>query len=235
MPKNNHEKIMLAEHVLEVRYLASGIFLDVRGYIADYIRDAKMLPHWKIDSNVVNFRDQADGLKTEGAFIGYKSAGYLVLNSQTRNFFTDRATAFWKLLMKNNHYQIPELTRFGMRTKIFMPTKLNFDEINKKTFETFFTENARNLIGGKETDVHFTIELKEKGFEVRVSGAPLHKKEAVNHFGFRSDEFERCGLFLDIDYFKNKGISHADIPKFLKSSVDLLWAKAERIATGLGL
>jgi len=47
MTKTDRDKIMLAEHVLEVRHEASGTFLDVRGYVADYIRREKFLPHWK--------------------------------------------------------------------------------------------------------------------------------------------------------------------------------------------
>ncbi|GAH01024.1 unnamed protein product [marine sediment metagenome] len=38
----------------------------------------------------MNFRDESDAIKTEGAFVGYKSAGYVTLNPSTRNYFTDR-------------------------------------------------------------------------------------------------------------------------------------------------
>jgi hypothetical protein len=131
MTKHDRDKVMLTEHVLEVRHVASGTFLDIRGFIADYIRNANFLNHWKIDTNVVNFRDTNDEIKNEGAFVGYKSAGYVVLNPQTRNFFVDRASAFWKLLIKNQHYIVPEPIRFGSRTKIFVPADKSFDEINK--------------------------------------------------------------------------------------------------------
>jgi len=40
MAKKADEKLMLAEQILEVRYIPSGSFLDVRGYVADYIRDS---------------------------------------------------------------------------------------------------------------------------------------------------------------------------------------------------
>jgi hypothetical protein len=51
---------MVAEQILEVRYTPSGSFLDVRGYVADYIRENGFLPHWKIDINVVSFRDKPE-------------------------------------------------------------------------------------------------------------------------------------------------------------------------------
>jgi hypothetical protein len=235
MPKAEKDRVMIAEHVLEVRHAASGTFLDLRGYIADYIRTVGFFPHWKIDTNVVNFQDEANTIKTEGAFVGYKSAGYVVLNPQTHNFLTDRASSFWKLLIKNDHYKIPEPTRFGARTKLFVPSRKSFEEINKAMFEVFFTEKVRSLLGGKETDFQFTVESKEDEYDVRVVGGPIRKEEAGRYFQFDSEHFKQCGLFLDIDYYKTDGLSMDSVPKLLKRSVDLTWEKAERIATGIGL
>ena len=235
MAKHDREKNMLTEHVLEVRHEASGTFLDVRGYVADFIRREKFLPHWKIDANVVTFRDQSDKIATQGAFVGYKSAGYVVLNPQTRNFFTDRATAFWKLLVRNGHYNLPQPARFGMRTKVFVPSSRPFEDINKSMYEELFSKTARTLVGGRETDLRFTVELKEAGFDVRVMGGPIHKDEAGKYFQFESDLFEKCGLFLDIDYYTTSELTLDAVPGLLKQAVDLMWVKSERIARGLGL
>ncbi len=235
MVKSKTDKIMLAEHVLEVRHAPAGTFLDVRGYIADYVRHNGLFPHWKIDSNVVNFRDDSKTVKSEGAFIGYKSLGYVSLNPQTRNYFVDRATSFWKSLLKNERYEIPEPTRFGARTKIFMPLPHTFGEINKVLFEALFTEKARSLIGGKETDFQFIVELREDVFDVRIVGGPIHKDEAGQFFQFESDRFKQCGLFLDIDYFKTDGLALSNVPKLLKDAINLTWHKAEQIASDVGL
>jgi len=235
MPKKDRDKIMLVEHVLEVRHDASGTFLDVRGYVADFIRRKEFLPHWKIDSNVVNFRDKSDKIETEGAFVGYKNAGYVVLNPPTRNFFTDRGSAFWKLLQKNEHYKLPPLTRFGMRTKIFIPSATSFEGINKTMYEQLFSETARSLVGGSETDLQFTIELKEHEFHVRVMGGPLHKDEGDKYFQFQAEAFKKCGLFLDLDYYRTTNLQPNAIPEYLDAAVKLMWVKAERIARGLEL
>ncbi|KKM14310.1 hypothetical protein LCGC14_1707410 [marine sediment metagenome] len=235
MSKVEKEKIMLSEHVLEVRHAALGTFLDVRGYVADYIRQSGYFPHWQIDANVVNFRDEPNTIKTEGAFVGYKSAGYVTLNPFTRNYFADRASSFWHLLLKNSRYKIPEPTRFGIRTKLFIPSPQSFDEINKAMFEGLFTEKARSIVGGKETDLQFIIESKEDVFDVRVSGGPIHKDEAKKHFQFDADQFNQCGLFLDIDYFKTDGLSLSKVPNLLKTAINLTWKKAEKIASGVGL
>ena len=234
MAKAKDDRIIITEHVLEVRHAAVGIFLDVRGYVADYIRNEDFFPHWKIDSNVINFRDESDVVKLEGAFVGYKSAGYVTLNPKTRNYFADRSSSFWKGLLKNKHYLLPEPKRFGLRTRFFLPLTHSFDEINKMIYEYFFTDTARKLVGGQETDLQFTIDLKEEGFNIRVIGGPIKKDEAGKYFQFEAEEFGKCGIYLDMDYFKTESIALSDVPKLVKKANELSWQKAEQIANGLG-
>lgn len=236
MSVREHLKTMLSEHVLEVRHEASGIFLDVRGNIADYIKNKmSSLPHWRIDTNVVNFRDAPKKINKDGAFVGYRSAGYVVLNPETKNYFQDKAAAFWKHLLENKHYALPKPIRFGARVKFFIPSPKPFDEINRKMYEVFFTEKARTLFGTNEQDLLFTVELKENIFDVRIVGGPIHKKEAERYFQFNSDDFENCGLFLDIDFYTTKDLSSNKIPQLLSIASDLMWKKAERIAECVGL
>ncbi|MEW6518681.1 MAG: hypothetical protein AB1461_04645 [Thermodesulfobacteriota bacterium] len=235
MAKKERDKIMLAEHIVEVRHEASGTFLDVRGYVADYIRDKKIFPHWQIDSNIINFRDIPDGVKKEAAFVGFKSAGYIVYNPDTKNYFPDKASAFWKALQENGHYKIPAPTRLGVRTKIFIPTNQKFDEISKLLFEVFYTEKAKKLLGGKEKDVQLAVDLDEGQFEVHFRCGPMHENEIEKHLNFESEHFSKCGLFIDLDYYKTTKLSHKDIPKLMKEAVAFSWEKAEKIATELGI
>lgn len=211
---------------------ALGTFLDVRGYVADYIRSCGLLPHWKIDPNVVHFRDMPNEMKLEGGFAGYKNAGYIVLK-KTRNYFEDKASLFWKTLLKNKHYEIPEILRFGTRTKVFLPSEKSFDEINKIVFEKFFTKEAGELIGGKESDVQFIFDLNEGQFKVRLSGGPIHKNEAGDYLRFESEHFTNCGLFLDLDFYKTENVSKEIVPKLLKEATSITWTKVENIANAL--
>lgn len=229
------DKVMVAQQILEVRHEPSGSFLDVRGYVADYIRASKLFQHWNIEANVVQFRDMADKILKDGAFAGYKTAGYVVNNPDTHNYFVDKASAFWKMLLKNNHYSIPTLTRFGARTKVFIPSTMSFDKINNLMFETFFTERARKLIGGTETDLLFSINLNESHFQGTLQGGPVREKEASNYLNFESEHLKNTGIFLDIDYFKTKDLSNDIIPELLREAVALTWAKVENISANLGL
>ncbi|MCA9423329.1 MAG: hypothetical protein KC592_20085 [Nitrospira sp.] len=235
MVRNPDEKIMLAEHYFEIRHAASGSFLDVRGYVADYIRDNKFLPHWRIERNVVHFHDNPETTNKEGAFAGYKSIGYVTFNPETRNFFVDRAGAFWRLLQKNKHYNLPSLERFGARTKVFLPTNEDFEIINEKVFHSLYTETARKVLGKNETDVQFIVESMEEGFDVRVSGGPIHKREAGTLLKFDHSDFEKAGFFVDLDYYQTKSLDHKDIPHLLRKAVDLTWAKVEELAAVIGV
>ena len=235
MTKKKDENLMLAEQVLEVRYTPSGSFLDARGYVADYIRESGFLPHWSIQPNVVSFRDKPDKVQKEGAFAGYRNAGYLVYDPETRNFFLDRASSFWRILQKNQHYKLPPLERFGARTKVFLPSDKSFEDINRSVFQTLYTERAREVIGGTETDVQFVIELKDHEFDVRVAGGPVHKGEVRQYLSFDSKEFEKTGFFVDLDFYRTDGLKHDEIPRLLRVAIDLTWTKVENLATALGV
>jgi hypothetical protein len=65
------ENKMVASQVFEIRHAAVGGFLDVRGHVADHVRDSRFFHHWNIQNNVVHFRDQPDHAEKEGAFVGY--------------------------------------------------------------------------------------------------------------------------------------------------------------------
>ena len=235
MTQHKQEKLMLAEHVLEVRHIASGGFLDVRGFVADYIKKAGLFPHWRIEPNIIHFQDGPDKSNKDAAFAGYKSTGYVVYNADTRNYFSDRASRFWKTLLKNSHYVIPDIVRFGARTKVFIPTEKNFDDVNAAIFGVLLSTKAIGLLGGKEKDVQFILNLTEEEFDVRVSGGPIHHNEAGKHLNFESEHFKKCGLFLDVDFSKTKEISGDVVPRLLSRAIDLTWAKVERIASALGI
>ena len=235
MPKNVAEKIMVAEQVLEVRYVPVGSFLDVRGYVADFIRESGFLPHWKIDTDVVNFRDKPDMSAKEGAFAGYRTAGYFAYDPETRNFFVDRGGAFWRLLQKNQHYAIPALQRFGARTKVFLPSAKSFEEINRAVYQVLYSEKVRGIVGGAEKDCQFIIESMDEGFDGRTAGGPIHNKEGRNYFSFDAKHFESAGFFLDVDFYRTKDVKHEEVPKLLRAAVDLTWKKIESFAAAIGV
>jgi len=231
--KNDKDKTMVTEHVFEVRHVASGTFLDVRGYVADYIRDSKLFPHWNIDTNIVRFRDARKAVKVDAAFIGYKSAGYTVFNAPTKNYFPDKTVKFWNILKANKHYAIPDLLRVGIRTKAFFPLSKNFEEIRDTIYGKFFTEFSHSLIGRNLDDVQLVIDYREEGFKVFLRGGPIKKEEAKKYFNFKTEGFQNNGLFLDLDYFKTENISHKNVPDLISAAMNITWKKIETMTKGL--
>lgn len=236
MPVKEREKILIVEHIFELRHDASGSFIDMKGYIADYVRDNEMFLHWRIDPNLVSFFDANDHIEKEGAFIGYKSISYVVYNPDTRNYFPDRTRSFLKKFFQNNRYTIPKkLSRFGMRTKIFFPSEKTFEEINRIVFNVFYAEKVKELIGGKEKDVQFVFDLREEQFDLRLAGGPIHQNEVGNYFSFKSKHFENSGFFLDVDYSKSHELTQDSIPNLISKSVELMWSMVGKFENQLGI
>jgi hypothetical protein len=228
-------KVIVSEHVLEVRHQATGRFLDVRGYVADHIKGADIFPHWEIDTNVVNFRDSPKKPEKLGAFAGFKSAGVFVYDPDTRNFFEDKSGKYWRTLIKNQFYTLPDLTRFGCRTKAFLNSEMAFEDINKKVYAQLFKKEFQDLVGDNEKDFQTVVEFSTNDFEVRLAIGPIHKEEAGRYFSFESDHFTDTGLFLDLDFSKTKNLQQSEIPNLTKKAMNLTWKKIDMISKWVGL
>ena len=53
------EKTFITEQSFEIRHDASGTFIDVKGGVADFIKNKHLFPHWRIQENLVGFLIQA--------------------------------------------------------------------------------------------------------------------------------------------------------------------------------
>jgi hypothetical protein len=229
------EKEMVTDHIVEIRHGAIGKFLDLRGSVADYVRSNRFLPHWKIESNVISFRDSEGKVEKEGAFAGYKSFGYFTYNPPTKSFFQDRAIAFIKLISKNQYYRISGITRFGCRSKVFVPSDGDFESINRILNENFLSGNLGEIVGNRETDLQLVIEYKEKAFDGRLVLGPMHKDEMKTQVSFESEHFSKVGLFIDIDYFIVGDMDVSKLQSTLKEGISLTWDKVDGITRKLGI
>ena len=231
----SENKVIVSEHVFEIRHHATGRLLDVRGNVADYIKSADIFPHWEIDTNVVKFRDAPKKPEKIGAFAGYQSAGLFVYDPYTKNFFEEKSGKFWRTLVKNQHYVVPDITRFGCRSKLFYNSQKSFEDINSEIYNKFFSEEFIALTCNKEKDLQIVIVLKEQDFDIRITIGPIHKEEANRYFTFQSDHFTDAGVYIDIDVYKSIGVAGKDVPSLIKKAMEISWAKADSIVAKVGV
>lgn len=224
------KKVIVSEHVLEVRHQATGRFLDVRGNVADHVRGSDMFPHWQIKTNVIAFSDAPDKPNKVGAFAGFKSAGLFAYDPDTRNFFQDKCAKYWKILASNQFYTLPELLRFGCRTKVFLNSDKSFEQINKDLTERFFSDRIHELDKNPIRDFQIVLEFVAHQFQSRIVVGPIHKEEADKYFSFESDHFSETGLYLDIDIFKTRDLQATEIPALTNEAMDVTWGKIDAIA-----
>ena len=111
--------------------------------------------------------------------------------------------------------------RFGARTTFFVLPDLSFDEINKSTFEHYFANKSRLLIGGKETDYQITIEIDEDVYDVQPLAGTLQKNEAENILNLSLNTFKKYDIYLSIDYLKTDNLFLDGVPKLLKKQLIL--------------
>ena len=231
-----NDKKIVAEQIFELRHDASGAFLDARGAIADFVRENKLFPHWKIDPNIVNFYDIPTKIDKEGASIGYKSINYIVFNPETTNYFQDKASSFFKKILRNINYKIPEnLTRFGLRTRVYFPSEKQFETIREMVFDTFYLKSVRDLIGGKEKDIFFVFDIVDGEFDVKIAGGPGRGGEISAYFSFPNDDLNKTGIYLDIDLSKTKNLKLDSIQRLIHDSNELVWAKVKKFHLTLGI
>lgn len=224
----------VAEEVTEIRYKPSGSFLNLTGQIADFIEAEGIFPHWEIDHNSVSFRDNEKSPKQLSAFISFRNAGYVCFDAPTQNFFVDKATAFWKTLERNKLFRIPEIQRVGVRNRCFVKSEKSFEEIEEKLFSALFASDITKRIGGERKDLQVVFDLIEGDKNIRLTIGPLHSEEARKHFRFDSEHFSSCGLFIDVDIYKQDKSNAKDVTSFIKQASAISWEKISVIALMLG-
>lgn len=233
MPYDIAGKSIISEQVLEVRYKPAGRFMDIKGELADSLTN--FLPHWQIGVDNIILTDTLGKAKVESAFVGYKNAGYSSINPSTGNFFQDRCISFWKAFDENGIFAIPAIQRVGLRSRIFIESKISREEADNLFMDKIYSSNINQLFTEDKHAIKFYIELKVGGDKVVMQAYPFGKKNEGKIFSFVSDELFKSGLFIDIDYFIVSDLNKRDIPDFVRKALSYTTRKATSFFDYLGL
>ncbi|MDO8953530.1 MAG: hypothetical protein Q7V63_01620 [Gammaproteobacteria bacterium] len=234
MPKNQEKRIFITEHTLELRHAPLGIFIDKKGFIADYIKEQGLFPHWRVQENSISFFDTDKGIKSKGAVISFKNVVFIIHNPATTNYFQDQAISFWKKVLKQKTYSVPKIQRLGVRTKCYIPSELSFHEIHELMKKQLFNEKLASVVGGNPTDIQVVLDFKEKNFSTRVVLGPLKENEGSQYFSCKSEDFTKAGIFIDTDYYQEGEIVHENVEDLLKKAMNLTWIRLEVILKAIG-
>lgn len=226
---------LITEHIFEIQHEANGVFLDKKGQVADLIRESGIFPDWQIDANGIRLYNAKSIIKEKEAVINYNIIRFTVFDSNTKNYFEDQTEKFLKILQNSKLYNIPDIKRFGVRTKCFVPCDLAFEGINKKICNTFFNETALNVFGGQQKDLQIIIEIKEKDFQIKFCIGPVKKEESSRYFGFKSEKLSPAGIYIDIDCFKNQKINSKSLKQSIDESMKITWNKISILLDSIGV
>ena len=101
---------LITEHIFEIQHEASGKFLDLKGAIADYIKESGVFKDWQIDPNGIKFFNaNVSIIKEKESIVGYNLIQFSTKNPPTKNFFEDNVEKFIKTLIKNKIYTIQKI------------------------------------------------------------------------------------------------------------------------------
>ncbi len=226
----------ITEHIFELRHNAFGRFLDLRGKIADQIKEKELCQHWSIQENTISFLDKEGVINKPKAIVSFNKIAVITRDPPTHNYFQDQSLAFWKAINAIKEYDIPEITRFGVRTKCYIPANnLEFKDVYNNICQKLFDNKILKRIGGSTEDLQLVLDFKDHGFNGRIILGPVKKNEANRYFSFISKEFDCAGLYIDIDVFQMKNITQKDIKTILEKAMNLTWKKIDDTALSLGV
>ena len=226
----------ITEHVFELQHEVKGKFLDIKGTIADAIREAAIFPDWQIDANLIKFYNgKTIDDKDIEAIISYNLIRFMSYDPSTKNYFEEQLKKFIKTLRSLDVYDIPKINRFGVRTKCFIPSQLTFNDIFKRISQSLNNEYVSKLVGGIPNDTQLSFNTSEHGFTVRVTIGPIKPKEAKNYFSFKSDKLSSSGTYIDIDCFQVQQIENNEINELINKAMKITWQKIENITNVLGV
>lgn len=219
------DRLIVAEHVLEVRFKAFGRILDIRGRIADWIADHSDLTHWSISENRVQFQ-LSETSQREFAFVGHQNLGYAVRRPDTRNYMPDRAMRFIAELLRVDEFELRPFTRVGLRLRVLFPYQGKFDALVQRVNDRLPTNN--NLV----EPFHATIEdvgpvlvLRRGDVRIKVQSGPMLRERSASILqGY--DNLPDVGFYLDQDHYQTDHLgrpTERDLAHIVRSFNSAAW------------
>lgn len=221
----------LNEHVLEVRYKPNPKVLDNRGSWAEAISDFMDLPLWRITENRIDIYDEKNG---DRAFVGFLNAGFIVHNTPTKNYFSDKAVKFFRYLFTLKDFpKTPHVERIGVRSKFCKEYKGSFDQLREKYISNYLslTEKAKNIINSELIDIGGPLNFADKYGNFNTMSGPMTDEQLSQSFN-KPEDVPAVGLYFDIDYWlrPKKQVREQEILKKIKQFANSAWERFNSVS-----
>jgi hypothetical protein len=191
---------VINEHILEIRYKANPKILDFRGTWAEGISNHMDLKHWRIVENRVDVFNDNSSLH---AFVGFKSAGFVAQDTDTKNFFSDKAVKFFRYLFSLDGFgKDIYTTRIGVRSRFAQEYKDDFKNLMIKYSQNYLrlTEEAKKAINAELVDIGGPLNFKDKEGNFNTMSGPM-KSEQLQDFFDNREKLPEVSFYYDIDYW----------------------------------
>ena len=188
------------EHILEIRYKANPKILDFRGTWAEGILNHMDLKHWRIVENRVDVYNDNSSLH---AFVGFKSAGFAAQDTDTKNFFSDKAVKFFRYLFSLDGFgRDIHIIRIGVRSRFAQPYNNGFEDLKNKYSQNYLrlTEEAKKVINAELVDIGGPLNFKDNEGNFNTMSGPMKSEQLQNFFDNRKN-LPEVSFYYDIDYW----------------------------------
>lgn len=223
---------VISEHLVEIRYRANPKILDYRGTWAELISQHMGFSDWGIIENRIDIFSKE---KNMHAFVGFKNAGFVVIDSPTANYFPDQAIKLLKFVFGLDGFRDPiHIERIGVRQKFCTPFSGKFEDLCGKYSKNYLviTDSGKKAIGedAKLIDIGGPLNFVDGIGNFNTMSGPMAKKQ-IEFFFKKHEEFPELGLFFDIDYWgkPDKEMSGKDVVGIIKTYAETAWLRHERV------
>jgi hypothetical protein len=217
---------LINEHVLEIRYKANPKILDFRGAWAEGISNHMDLKHWRILENRVDVFNDNSSLH---AFVGFKSAGFVAQDTDTKDFFSNKAVKYFKYLFSLDGFGLDiYVRRIGVRARFAQEYKNSFEDLMTKYSQNYLrlTEEAKKAINAELVDIGGPLNFKDKEGNFNTMSGPMKSEQLQNLLDGR-EKLPEVSFYYDIDYWitPDKILNEREIIRTVKAFSLSTWER----------
>jgi len=221
----------LNECILEIKYKPIPQIIDCRGLWAELISKQMNLSEWSITDNRIDIFDIQN---KERAFIGFQNAGFVINDSPSEKYFSDKTANLIKCLFSQKEFEENlSIYRLGVRLKVCREYKGSFEELKQKYISKYISygDEINKIYDNSEPSYIFTsINFRSHSNNYNTRSAPMTNAHLINFFD-RKIILPKVGLYFDIDNWirPKSDINESQIIKEIAGFIQLNWKKFEAV------